>query len=109
MVGFRSQLPHFQEDTWVAVVAGMGMEVGVGVDGGVLKGHSGNTLAARWDAYESFSVVSPVLKTVITNNQGGRGGGHWHGQGGGGPGYEGWGHPPSSQGGRGGWAGGQVT
>ena len=43
-------------------------------------------------------------------DQGGRGGGHWHGQGGGGgPGYEGWGHPPSSQGGRGGWAGGQVA
>ena len=37
----------FQGVIWAVVVAGMVMEVGVGVDGGVLKGHSGNTQAAR--------------------------------------------------------------
>ena len=43
----RSHERCFQGVIWAVVVAGMVMEVGVGVDGGALKGHSGNTQAAR--------------------------------------------------------------
>ena len=52
------------------VVAGMVMEVGVGVDGGVLKGHSGNTQAARlveiWMFTKYLLTPSRVLHRFIS-------------------------------------------